>query len=288
MIKEAKDYDLKVILDLHYSDTWADTKTQIVPSEWKDYTYNEVLDSIYTYTKDVLNTIKDNNLSIDYIQIGNEIDYGIISPFGYIDWDKRDESFDKVAEILSNGIKATREIFPSTKIIIHTANGLYRWVYEDTWGNAEMHFYEELEKRNLDYDIIGASFYTFENDVTPISYISDIIDNYKDKFDKEVMMVETSYAYTYEYNDYTSNIFYKDKELEEYPVSFEGQTKLILDLIEELASAKDNNGIGLCYWGGEWIPNTDSFMKSTWANQALFTYEGIATPTLSLFKECRP
>ena len=97
--------------------------------------------------------------------------------------------------------------------------------------------------------------------------------------------METSYAYTYEWNEYTNNIFYKDKELKDYPVSYQGQTNLICDLIEEVASAKDNKGIGVCYWGGEFIPNTDKDMKTTWANQALFTYEGVATPTLSLFNK---
>ena len=288
MIEEAKKYNLKVLLDLHYSDTWSDPGHQIVPYEWKDYNYNQVLEAFYNYTKDVLTTIKNKRLDVDYIQIGNEIDYGIVKPFGDINWDKKEESFDKLVEILSKGTKASREIFPNAKIIIHTANGLYRWVYENDWGNAEMHYYEELEKRKLDYDIIGASFYTFEDDKTPISYISDLIDNYNDNINKPVMIVETSYAYTYEWNDYTSNTFYTDKELAEYPVSFQGQTNLILDMIEELVEAKNNNGIGLCYWGGEFIPNTDPDMRTSWANQALFTYEGIATPTLSLFKECLP
>ena len=288
MIKEAKKYDLDVLLDFHYSDTWADPQHQIIPYAWKDLSYAEVLKALYDYTKDVLETIKKENLSVEYVQIGNEIDYAIISPIGTIDWNNRDESFDKVAEILTQGSKATREVFPNAKIIIHTANGLYRWVDGDNWGNAELHFYQELEKRHLDYDIVGASFYTFENDKTPISYISDIIDNYKKEINKPVLMVETSYAYTYSWNDYTNNTFYKDKELAEYPVSFQGQTNLLLDLIDEIASAKDNNGLGLCYWGGEMIPNTDPDMRSSWANQALFTYEGIETPTLSLFKECRP
>ena len=151
-----------------------------------------------------------------------------------------------------------------------------------------MHFYQELEKRNLDYDIIGSSFYAYLDDKTPISYISDIIDNYKKEIDKPVLMVETSYGFTYEWNEYTNNTFYTDKELDGYPVSFQGQTNLVLDLIDEIASASDKNGIGICYWGGEMIPNKDPDIKTSWGNQALFTYEGIATPTLSLFKECRP
>ena len=288
MIKEAKKYKLDVLLDFHYSDTWSDPGNQIIPYAWKDYSYEEVLNAFYNYTKDVLETIKEENLSVEYIQIGNEIDYAIVSPFGHIDWDNRDESFDRMTEILKKGSKASREVFPNAKIIIHTANGLYRWVYEKEWGNAGLHFYKELEKRNLDYDIIGASFYTFQDDKTPISYISEIIDNYKKEINKPVLMVETSYAFTYEWNEYTNNTFYKDKELEEYPVSYQGQTNLILDLIDEIASAKDNNGIGLCYWGGEMIPNKDPDIKSSWANQALFTYEGIETPTLALFKKCRP
>ena len=100
-------------------------------------------------------------------------------------------------------------------------------------------------------------------------------------------MCETSYAFTYAWNEYTENTFYTDKELPGYPVTFQGQTNLVCDMIDEVASAKDKIGLGVCYWGGEFIPNTDPDMKSSWANQALFTYEGIATPTLSLFSKVR-
>ena len=284
MLEEIKKSDLTVILDFHYSDTWADPENQGAPYAWRNYSYSQVVEELYEYTKTTLEEIKNNKLNIDYVQVGNEIDNGLIFPYGKIDWDNREPSYDKVVEILSSGSKAVREVFPDAKVIIHTANGLYRWTYEEQWGNVSLEFYEALEKRHLDYDIIGASFYTFVND-TPISYISDIIDNYQKTVKKPVMMMETSYAYTYEWNEYTNNIFYKDKELKDYPVSYQGQTNLICDLIEEVASAKDNKGIGVCYWGGEFIPNTDKDMKTTWANQALFTYEGVATPTLSLFNK---
>ena len=286
MISDCKKYGLKVLLDFHYSDTWSDPGHQQAPYAWRDFSYSEAVDALYEYTKETLEEIKSRNLNVDYVQIGNEIDNGIIYPFGHIDWDDREASYDRMAEILSKGAQATREVFPKCKIIIHTANGLYRWTYEDQWGNVSMEFYEAMEQRNLDYDIIGASFYTFVND-TPISCISDIIDNYQTKLDKPVMMVESSYAFTYEWNDYTSNTFYTDKELPDYPVGFQGQTNLVCDLIEEIASAKDNKGIGYCYWGGEFIPNVDPEMRTSWANQALFTYEGIATPTLSLFNKIR-
>ena len=286
MIKDCKKYGLKVLLDLHYSDSWSDPGHQAAPYAWQNLTYEEAVDEVYNYTKGVLQEIKNKKLSIDYIQIGNEIDNGIIYPFGQIDWDDREGSYNRMAEILSQGSKATREIFPKCKIIIHTANGLYRWTYENQWGNVSMEFFEAMEARHLDYDIIGASFYTFVDD-TPINLVSDIIDNYQNKINKPVMMVESSYAFTYEWNDYTSNTFYTDKELPDYPVGFQGQTNLVCDLIREVASAKNNMGIGYCYWGGEFIPNTDPEMRSSWANQALFTYEGIATPTLSLFNKIK-
>ena len=111
---------------------------------------------------------------------------------------------------------------------------------------------------------------------------------YKDEIDKPVMIVETSYAYTYKWNDLTDNVFYTDRELPAYPVSFQVQSNFLLDMMEEVAAAKDGNGLGVCWWGGEWIPNSDRDMRTPWANQALFTYEGIATPTLSVFNQCMP
>lgn len=287
MIKEAKSYGLNVMLDLHYSDTWADPGHQSIPYAWKDMAYSEVKTALYQYTKKTLESIKREGLSIDYIQIGNEINNGLVYPHGHIDWDNRESSFDKVYELLAQGSRASREVFPACKIIIHTANGLYQWTYEDQWGSAELFYYQELEERGLDYDIVGSSFYTFEDD-TPISRIGEIIDMYKDAIDKPVLICETSYAFTYEWNDLTANTFYTDKELEQYPVSFQGQSNLLLDMIEEVASAKENNGLGICYWGGEFIPNTDKDMKTSWANQALFTYEGVASPTMDVFSACFP
>ena len=287
MIREAKRYGLKVILDPHYSDTWADPGNQTVPNAWKDFSFDEVKAAVFEYTRDVLQLIKDEGLNVDYIQIGNEINSGMIFPHGEIDWDDRDASFDRLTALLAQGCRATREVFPDCRIIIHTANGLYRWTYGDDWGSQEVFFYQELDKRGLDYDIVGASFYTFEDD-TPISCISGLIDVYKDTIDKPVMIMETSYAYTYEWNDLTDNVFYTDRELPDYPVSFQGQSDFLLDIIEQVASAKELNGIGICWWGGEWIPNKDENMRTSWANQALFTYDGRATPTLSVFKECFP
>ena len=287
MIREAGQYGLKVILDLHYSDTWADPGHQSIPWAWRNFSYDEVKNAVYEYTRDVLNEIKTNGLYIDYIQTGNEINNGMIYPHGYIDWNSRDESFDRLTGLLEQSSKAVREVFPECLIIIHTANALSRWTNENDWGSAELFYYQELNKRGLDYDIVGASFYTFEDD-TPVSYISEIIDMYSDAVNKPVMIMETSYAYTYEWNEWTDNVFYRDKELAEYPVSFQGQSNLLLDIIEETASAKNGSGIGVCWWGGEWIPNADADMLTPWANQALFTYEGIATPTLSVFKNCLP
>ena len=287
MIGEAKRYGLRVILDLHYSDTWADPGSQTIPWAWKDYSYDEVKTAVYQYTREVLLAVREKGLSVDYLQIGNEINNGFLFPHGQIDWNERDGSFDRLAALLAQGGRAAREVFPDCRIILHTANGLYRWTYENEWGSAELFFYQEMEKRGLDYDIAGASFYVFEDD-TPVSDISRLIDMYKDTIHKPVMIMETSYAYTYEWNDLTANVFHTDKEIPDYPVSFQGQTDLLLDIMEQVASAKENNGLGVCWWGGEWIPNTDPDMKSSWANQALFTYEGIATPTLSVFRECSP
>ncbi len=287
MIKEARQYGLQVILDLHYSDTWADPGHQSVPYAWKDDSYEELKTDVYQYTRDVLAEIKGRALSVDFLQIGNEIQGGMLFPHGQIDWENPDESFDRLTGLLEQGSKAAREIFPGCRIIIHTANGLYRWTNENDWGSAGLFFYQELEKRSLDYDIVGASFYPFEDD-TPIPCISGLIDLYKEAINKPVMIMETSYAYTYEWNDLTDNIFYRDKELAGYPVSFQGQTDYLLDVMEAVASAKQDNGIGVCWWGGEWIPNRDRNMRTSWANQALFTYEGIASPTLSAFKKCLP
>lgn len=281
--KRATKQKMKIILDFHYSDSWADPAHQQAPYAFKDMNFEEAKGALYTYTKNVMQAFEKEKVPLAYVQIGNEIDNGFCYPFGQIDWStekSKKQGLDQVGELLKSTSRAVREISPSTQIIIHTAMGLKS--YNATPSNA-LWFYHEIEERGVDYDIIGSSYYPFNSD-TKISSLTSLINQITDAFQKPFMLMEYSYGFTIKNGDETPNFLHTTHQIPEYPLSIQGQTNVIIDILEQVAKAK--NALGACYWGGEWIP-CQGIADNNWENQALFTYEGIALPSLSAYKKAR-
>ena len=283
MGKRAKKKGMKIILSLQYSDTWADPDSQDCPYAWKDKTYDEAKTLLYEYTKEVVSSFKKNKAEIDYIQIGNEINSGMCYPYGEINWDNENtinEGFDRFVGLLKEGIRAVKEITPNAKTIIHTSNSLRMNEYTSNPENA-FWFYQKLADRNLEYDIIGSSFY-YIYDKTPISKVTPFINAIVEKFNKDFFLMEYSYGYTLRYGDDTPNILYTTNKDPDYPLTISGQASYMRDIIQAVASS--NRTLGTSYWGGEWIVN-NSIDYNNWENQALFTFDGYALPSLKVFKE---
>ena len=201
-------------------------------------------------------------------------------PFGQIDWTNdttTNEGFDRFVGLLKEGSSAVREVSPDTKIIIHSANALR--LYEGSPVNSKW-FYQKLADRNLDYDIIGSSLYSFYGD-GPVSSLTNVIDTITTEFNKPFMVMENSYGFTTKYaDDGTSNLLYTANKDVNYDLSIKGQAEEVHDILEQLNNAK--NAIGYAYWGGEWIYSS-SIAYNNWENQALFTFEGVALPVLNQF-----
>ena len=153
--KRIKDAGFKLMLDFHYTDTWADPAKQWTPKSWETLTDAELYTKIYEYTKDVLQQMKDAGATPDFIQTGNEISYGML-------WGKEGSSnlkkcymgknanWSRFTTLLKNAGKACREICPDAKIILHTERA--------TQTNVLTNFYDRMKTDNVDYDIIGLSY----------------------------------------------------------------------------------------------------------------------------------
>jgi arabinogalactan endo-1,4-beta-galactosidase len=178
LTNEIKNYNIKVLLTVHYSDTWADPSQQKKPFDWENLSYNELKDSVYYYTKKIISEINPN-----YIQIGNEINNGFLFDEGKF------TNLNQMKELLKNGIKAVRETNTSTKIIIHYAG------YKDA-----NYFYNFIS--DLDYDIIGISYYPIwhGNDLNELKQNLTTISN---SLNKPIFIAETSYPFTLNWNDST-------------------------------------------------------------------------------------
>ena len=251
--KRIKDAGFKLMLDFHYSDTWADPAKQWTPKSWETLSDEELYTKIYDYTKDVLQQMKDAGATPDFIQTGNEISYGML-------WGKegssnlkkcymgKDANWSRFTTLLKNAGKACREICPDAKIILHTERA--------TQTNVLTNFYDRMKTDNVDYDIIGLSYYPIWHNT--ISTLETAIKILESRYtDKNIMIVEVGYAYSWEYKgDY--NLY------STYEASEAGQKAFTDDLITMLNKHDSVNG--LFWWWMEYnpYPYDDTQMKGWW------------------------
>jgi arabinogalactan endo-1,4-beta-galactosidase len=260
--KTLKSKGFKVWLTLHYSDTWADPSHQETPVKWQGISFTALKDSVYNYTQKVVNEIQPN-----YIQIGNEINSGILHPNGQVS-----NNFQNFKELLNMGILAVRANSNTTEIILHFAG-----IEGSEW------FFNQI--KTLDYDIIGLSYYpkwhgkSLNNLKTTMQFLSET-------HQKKIVIAETAYPFTLEWNDWTNNIIGSNEHLilPEFPATPEGQRDFINQI--KILTKEVKNGIGICYWGAELIAwkGSQSTNASPWENQAIFDFNNKALPVLSVFK----
>ena len=303
MALRAKKLGLKFLLDFHYSDNWADPGKQSCPASWRNMDIETVKKELEKFTKNTIEYFNSQNINIDYVQIGNEINNGFIYPYGQIDWSNdntKKNTLDNLANLLNIAINAVKTSSPSTKIIIHIGDTALKTWHDDKSGKDipnGLWFFQQLEQRNVKYEIAAASYYLFyhhsNDDYLNMNTMTDSINQFIDTLGKPFMIMEYSMAFTLNNHEYAENQFgsqFSNLIKNEYPTSFQGQTNMILDIAERVANAKNKMGIGICYWGGEWLPvkgagwGEQYSTKSSWSNQALFTYEGVATPSLAAMK----
>lgn len=249
---------------LHYSDTWADPQQQITPSAWQYLSFETLKDTVYTYTGRVVREIEP-----DLIQIGNEINSGILFPFG--DITNHPGSF---KELLRKGISAVRNISPDTRIILHYAG------HENaTW------FFDFV--RDLDYDIIGLSYYPLWHGKS-LDELKNRMVELAVRYRKQILIAETAYPFTLEWNDWTHNIAGTEEQLilPDFPATPEGQQKFVRAIREIVKGLPAQRGRGFCYWGAEWIAwkGPQATDGSPWENQALFDFQNKALPALKEFR----
>lgn len=261
--KKVKSLGLKVWITVHYSDTWADPGNQAPPEKWKNIPYEDLKDSVYNYTAKIINEINP-----DIIQIGNEINSGFLFPYGKIS-----DNEAQFIELLSEGVKAVKDHSNETKTMIHFAG-----LSGSDW------FFDKV--KSLDYDLIGLSYYPIWHGKS-LSTLQSTLTNISEKYNKEIVIAETAYPFTVEWNDWTNNIVGLENQLilPEYPATESGQESFISTvktIVEETPK-----GIGFCYWGGELVAFNGPEAKdgSPWENQALFDFENKALPVIAVFKE---
>ena len=236
------------MLDFHYSDTWVDATHIQAPEAWKNATRAAMADSIAAYTRRVLDTLNDADATPDFVQVGNEIMYGLcgikVSPY---DNSATNDNWPDYIALLQAGCQAVREKCPDAQIIIHTDR-------PNETDNTQ-YYYRQLTENNVDFDIIGLSYYPFwhgwltnAQNRTNLTYS---LQTYSGAFpDKRLHIVECAYNFQY-WPD--KGVKYDTRDV--WPCTKIGQYNFVKDLVDALLPLE--NVDGLSYWFPEEAGNGD-------------------------------
>lgn len=259
----AKNLNMKVWLTVHFSDTWADPANQTKPVAWQSLSFADLKIALASYTTTVLNEIHP-----DIYQIGNETNNGMLWPEG-----KLTTNESQYLQILQTATATIRSVSPSTKIMLHYA-GIDSGA---TW------FFNKVS--TIDYDYIGLSYYPVWHGKV-VADVTNTINSLSQAHNKKVLIAETAYPFTLNWNDYTNNLVGQSNQLiSAYPATNDGQKNYLLAL--KSAIKQTSNGIGFCYWGGEWVAfrGPTSTNGSSFENQALWDFNNNALPVMDAFSE---
>ncbi|MFK2820044.1 glycosyl hydrolase 53 family protein [Flavobacteriaceae sp. LMIT009] len=265
-IRRSKEEGMKVLLDFHYSDDWADPGDQIIPEAWKSITDLQVLgDSLYIYTFNTLNELNKIGLTPEMVQIGNEINSEILLG-SHVDELNEPINWERNVFLLNKGIQAVdnfNNVFSKeVETMIHIAQPEFTFPWFD----------EAFRNGLIDFDWIGISYYPKWSS-TSMNNLPQSIAQLKDKYSKRVMVVETAYPYSLVASDAANNILMQDALIPNYPATKEGQLNYMLDLTKKTI---EGGGEGVIYWEPAWISTNCSTRWGTgshWENATFFDAE---------------
>ncbi len=296
--RRAAKYGLKLLVDFHYSDFWADPGKQTVPKAWRGYSHEQKKQAIYDFTAQSLRVISDAGADIGMVQVGNETNCFFCG----------EDDMYKICDLFASGCKAVRDFDRSVMIALHFANpatGYFDW------------YAKVLNECSVDYDVFAASYYPYWHGTT--DNLTSVLKSIGNTYNKYVMVAETAYPYTNEDGDTFGNAVTSSSSGVEfrYPISVEGQAQCLSDVFQAVANV-GSKGIGVFYWEPAWLgkPNISweeqkklwEQYGSGWAtkyageydasatdvggssydNQALFDFNGKPLESLKVFTQIHP
>lgn len=230
--KRATDAGMKVLVNFHYSDFWADPAKQMAPKAWTDFTLEQKQTAITDFTTATLTTLIEQGVDVGMVQVGNETNNGLAGESGWTN----------MLPLFDAGTKAVRAVDPNIAIALHFTNpekGTYP-------GYAK-----RLDDAQIDYDIFASSYYSFWHG--SLENLTETLSHVANTYNKDVLMVETSYAYTPEDGDGHENTIKGTENNPPYPYTVQGQANAIRDAIEAIVNVGER-GIGVFYWEPAWLP----------------------------------
>jgi len=290
---------LRLLVDFHYSDFWADPAKQHVPKAWDALSVADKAVAVRSFTADALQQLEDAGVDVHMVQVGNETNNGVAGVSGWAG----------MAQIFSAGSAAVREVLPEALVAVHFTN--------PETSNRYAGYAANLDSYGVDYDVFASSYYPYWHG--SLTNLTNVLSQVANTYDKKVMVAETSWAYTLDDGDGHGNVIDLPSEATQYPVSVQGQATSVRDTIQAVANVGDA-GIGVFYWEPAWLPvgppsglaankllweqhgsgwassyageyDPDDagqwFGGSAWDNQALFAHDGTPLESLRVFEYAR-
>lgn len=228
----AKNQGMRILIDFHYSDTWADPGHQTKPAAWAVQDINALKTSVANHTSTVLVSLKNAGITPEWVQVGNEVNDGLLWPEG-----KASTNMNNFAQLINAGYDAVKSVFPSVKVIVHLSNGwdnsLYRWLFDGLKNNGGK------------WDVIGMSLYPSPTDWSTLN--AQCLTNMNDmvsRYSKEIMVVEVGMSWD---QPSATNAF-------------------LADLIMKVKSISGNKGLGVIYWEPESYGNWQGYTLGAFDN----------------------
>jgi len=285
LAKRIKAHRFALLLDFHYSDTWADPGKQYIPAAWKGLSHEQLEQKVFEYTRNTIATFREEGCLPDMVQLGNEITNGTLWPDSCLGGEfDTPQQWARLAGIVKAGIRGVKAgAGPNNcvKIMVHIDRGGDR--------TASEHFFDNLLARGVDFDVIGLSYYPFWH-----GSFDDLRENLKfltPKYKKPIIVVETGCPWApqrFYDGDVLLSVEESTRRFLPYPPTPQGQKAFLTELMQIVRNTPNNRGKGVFYWAPEWIP-AKAWGKPnyslTWEHRALFDLNGKMLPAMKAFEE---
>ncbi len=246
MAIRAKNMGFRIMIDFHYSDSWADPRQQRKPAAWSDHNFSQLLADVYDHTYDVLNTLKAAGVTPEWVQVGNEIPQGLLWPEG------RTSHWPQLAELLNKGYDAVKAVDRSIKVVIHLDHGEKNGKFRK--------FFDNFQNNGGKWDVIGMSYYPYWEHKPYTATIDNLGANLKDvasRYGKEVMVVEVGGE--------------SNKAQDTYD--------MLMAVQEKVRAVPNGQGLGVIYWEPEGEQSWSGYNLSCWGK------DGKPTMAITAFKQ---
>ncbi len=267
--------DLKLLVDFHYSDFWADPGKQKAPKAWESYTVSQKADAIYKFTSESLAVLAKTGVDIAMVQVGNETTTGMCGIM-LEDYGWSSEGWKDLSALFNAGSRAVRDFSKNTKVVLHFTN-------PEKADNMD-YLAKMLSQNNVDYDIFATSYYPYWHGT--LDNLTNVLTNISQNYGKQVMVAETSWVRTLDDSDgFGQTISSQEKmgDYVSYEISVQGQSDYLTVLFSAVAAVPNGMGVGVFYWEPAWLPvgGNDYFGNrpiwekygSGWGNSAASEYD---------------